>query len=1274
MVCQRKGRIHVTYILLMAGLGGFVHSALAIPAWEKPDLVLKACRGKIEEAHVSWWGFDAQDSTEFIQSAITSGVRRLVLDRMPSPWVSRPLVGVSNQEIVIAAGAEIQALRGAYSGVGDCLFTFENVENVKISGYGAIVRMWAGDYLKPPYSVSEWRHAFSFKSCSNVLLEGCTIIGAGGDGVYVGAGQSSSLPYCKDVTIRDVVADGGVRQGISVISVENMLIENVSCINTKGRPPESGIDFEPNRPEQRLAGIKVRKCTFSGNVGDGISMALQHFKSRTMPISVEIEDCRFEGNNYSIRISENGKRGDFLHGNVSFKNCAFLNARYSAIYLLQKPKEAFAVSFTGCVVSNACTKVPDMPDVLLGNRSQSDPSPDGISFGDLQIVQPVERSPFGFVWNGWTTEPVESITGVIDVKNPEKRVRFEIDDQWRNTVVSPRPAGPAHKKLNIKRLRVVDAEPGVSKRLIAPKVRDEAVYVFYADRARRICLQGEMKRIKRPKRRGAFGEARLTCREISGNWQHDVELWDGNETIALDVPRSGFYALDFSARGVIMALVEADVPVALMPRGNHSLHLHRFSGALPFYVGSGGAARFYAAGDIVAERVCVTLSNPEGRQAAVRDSILTGLFIDLPQRGMWQVRLSAPTCGSLEDYHMDLFGTPPCFFLCSDRYWIEAKMYSVIRCAEVPRLAVNGVPCAGTAVMPSPNVPPGKSKESLAEFARQGVMLSSDIWTMNGKRLWWRDEGVYDFDMFDSLVHGLLEASDMGVVFPRIKLDPPDNWIKAHPEEMFGGTVRPESIAWRSLYQRMLRDMIAHVDASPYAERIAGYQLGALHCGEWVFHTGGYREGLPEVKWDERDPLPPEAAIADRRRRCREVSQNVAQAIVDAAKYLRELTQGRKWIGSFMGYTSFAHESLFQVLDSGMIDFCAAPPHYGRIREVGQTGRSQAPTQGSFRLHNCVYFEESDFRTFLSDPQASVPPRTRRRPLDESVSIMRRTIGKCLAGGWENWWFLLGGNKTFSDPLMLETVRRGVDVERATLSSASWQPADVAVFTSFDDYATSAGCQSLELRTDLKMRVHTDLLPRCGIAFDSYVLEDIANPNLPDYRIYYFPNAMSVDTALRAKIKERVRQAGKTAIWSFAPGYYDGTTNSVELIADLTGLALNEHYPVASDTYARTFTCRNPTVESDGWTSVYLSMPSCPDDLRKAFRAAGAHVWASSSDVMAIGRGFVMIHASSDGEKEIRLPERHDVVEIFGSSPERRDVANFTEMLKKGETRVYQIM
>ena len=82
--------------------------------------------------------------------------------------------------------------------------------------------------------------------------------------------------------------------------------------------------------------------------------------------------------------------------------------------------------------------------------------------------------------------------------------------------------------------------------------------------------------------------------------------------------------------------------------------------------------------------------------------------------------------------------------------------------------------------------------------------------------------------------------------FPRIKIDPPDRWSDRHPEEimkvdMIPGrsvrTPRPESMAWRRLYRGMIKDMVAHVEKSDYADRIVGYQLGAFHCGEW-FSTG----------------------------------------------------------------------------------------------------------------------------------------------------------------------------------------------------------------------------------------------------------------------------------------------------------------------------------------------------------------------------------------------------------------------------------------------------
>ena len=539
------------------------------------------------------------------------------------------------------------------------------------------------------------------------------------------------------------------------------------------------------------------------------------------------------------------------------------------------------------------------------------------------------------------------------------------------------------------------------------------------------------------------------------------------------------------------------------------------------------------------------------------------------------------------------------------------RTFSVVTCGGVPRLAVDGVPCVGTAAMPSPKVAPGKSVTTLADFDRQGIRFYSDIWMMNDRRylprVWWRGEGDYDFGTFDALVKGLLDATPDGFVFPRIKLDPPDSWIAAHPEEMFAGTVRPESAAWRTLYRRMLRDMVAHVESAPYADRIAGYHLGALHCGEWVFHGGDYQLSLPA------DPVA-------RRARSREITHNVAEAVVDAARFLRRLTHGRKLIGSFFGYVSYAHEDLFTVLESKSVDFFAAPPHYREIREIGHSGRSQAYYQASYRLHGSVYYEESDFRTFLSDPTCSFAPATRMRPLGESLAIMRRSIGKCLAGGWENWWFLLGGNATFSHPEMMATVRTGVEEQRRSLHTA-WTPADVAVFTSPNEFATSVGAPDLDLRTALKVRMQTETLPSCGVTFDSYVLEDIADPRLPEYSVCFFPNAYTLTPALKAAIERCTNGPGKTAIF------------------------IREGEPV-------------------------------PDAaaLREKFRAAGAHVWLDSGDILAAGRGYLMIHAASDGEKTIRLPNACDVHEIFGASPDRRNVSAITETLRKGETRVYRLM
>ena len=114
---------------------------------------------KLRTVRVSDFGFDAEDSTRFVQAAFTSEVDVVVIDRRPEgPWHVRPLtLSRGNVEIRFEEGVELVAKRGEFRGIGDKLLTLYHADNVRICGKG-VVRMRKGDYVKPPYARSEWRH------------------------------------------------------------------------------------------------------------------------------------------------------------------------------------------------------------------------------------------------------------------------------------------------------------------------------------------------------------------------------------------------------------------------------------------------------------------------------------------------------------------------------------------------------------------------------------------------------------------------------------------------------------------------------------------------------------------------------------------------------------------------------------------------------------------------------------------------------------------------------------------------------------------------------------------------------------------------------------------------------------------------------------------------------------------------------------------------------------------------------------------------------------
>jgi hypothetical protein len=238
------------------------------------------------------------DNTSYLQSLLDSEADTIVITAASGPWYTGPLfINRDNLVIIFEPGARLEAREGLFQGRGDCLLTIRERKNISLRGSGSDegLYMRKSDYQSAPYQSGEWRHCLALLSTENVRIEGLTLARSGGDGIYLGQSKRESIAnYNLNTTIRDCRIIDNHRQGISVISAENLLIENTLVSGTKGTLPRAGIDFEPNRASERFVNCRVINCRFMDNAGPGILIFLRKFDHTTMPLDITLEGntCR----------------------------------------------------------------------------------------------------------------------------------------------------------------------------------------------------------------------------------------------------------------------------------------------------------------------------------------------------------------------------------------------------------------------------------------------------------------------------------------------------------------------------------------------------------------------------------------------------------------------------------------------------------------------------------------------------------------------------------------------------------------------------------------------------------------------------------------------------------------------------------------------------------------------------------------------------------------------------------------------------------------------
>jgi hypothetical protein len=305
--------------------------------------------------------YSTNDATAALQAAINSNPDTIVL-RSNTPWLISSQILIFNRnniDIIFEPGTTVEAKEGSFQGSTLNLFRIEQSDNISMtsSGAGATIKMRKSDYLNPSlYTPSEHRHAVSIRGSQNVTLSNMTIRDTGGDGIYITGGFTDA--YSDSVTIQDVNVDNSLRNAMSVISVDGLLVERSTFNNSSGPGLGAGIDFEPNGDYQRLKNILIRDVELKNNYYRAFTFATQT-TANAQPISIRVENAAMSGGEHGVHITGPDQGGV---GSIIFDGGSIQDTRLAAVDALNSsvlnPSGRFALetSFRNMTFKNVATE------------------------------------------------------------------------------------------------------------------------------------------------------------------------------------------------------------------------------------------------------------------------------------------------------------------------------------------------------------------------------------------------------------------------------------------------------------------------------------------------------------------------------------------------------------------------------------------------------------------------------------------------------------------------------------------------------------------------------------------------------------------------------------------------------------------------------------------------------------------------------------------------------------------------------------------------------
>jgi len=237
----------------------------------------------------------------------------------------------------------------------------------------------------------------------------------------------------------------------------------------------------------------------------------------------------------------------------------------------------------------------------------------------------------------------------------------------------------------------------------------------------------------------------------------------------------------------------------------------------------------------------------------------------------------------------------------------------------------------------------------------------------------------------------------------------------------------------------------------------------------------------------------------------------------------------------------------------GKVDIALEAQQYGPWRKLGSTGGCVS-SWGSHHLMGSMILADLDNRSYRSPMEGFWDRYGLAAPMNvEGLrSQIWRDFGATASRGMGLSIYDIRAG-TWDDPELWEIILEGRKImEWVTSSEAPPAKGQMAVFV--DPVAAR------KIHPDYHHLIHgigaqRYTLNQSGVSYDMYVLDDILDPDLPDYPLYIFLGAFAIEKAHARAIEQKCRKPGKVVVFPANMGFGSLDFNDPEALAKrLTGM------------------------------------------------------------------------------------------------------------------------